>query len=55
MSGAESRVAAALMLGGGAFMRHFCVQHFSGVTAQLSAQCFRRSFGDERQPVAQRA
>ncbi|MDD9726855.1 acyl-homoserine-lactone synthase [Roseovarius sp. SK2] len=39
--GAESRVAAALMLGGGELMRHFGVQHFAGVFDARMVRIYR--------------
>ncbi len=39
--GAESRVAAALMLGGGELMRHFGVRHFAGVFDARMVRIYR--------------
>lgn len=39
--GAESRVAAALMLGGGELMRHFGVKHFAGVFDARMVRIYR--------------
>ncbi len=40
--GAESRVAAALMLGGGEIMRHFDVEHFAGVFDARMVRIYQR-------------
>lgn len=39
--GARSSVAAALMLGGGEIMRHFCVRHFAGVFDARMVRIYR--------------
>ena len=39
--GADSRIAAALMLGGGELMRHFGVQHFAGVFDARMVRIYR--------------
>lgn len=39
--GAESRIAAALMLGGGEIMRHFGVEHFAGVFDARMVRIYR--------------